>query len=226
MSNSRPNGSTPPDSSGASSSEPPRKPCGSLDDQIRLAGDRHEAGFGASVSVRLRKRDQRRSAEQKGLEHALVHHCDAARLHALVVVEVVAHQLDAAARLQRRVEGHTQEVGEYRLVDTAAERLPVVGVALAVTLDAVAEDLVEEDAGARPKESPGLNRDRRSARFAARRAAPSSARVGDSSLHRQAVERAREVAGIKRESMPATAFVVAWMKCGCMSPVASGRLRC
>ena len=41
-----------------------------------------------------------RAIEEERFQHAFVHHCDALSLHALIVVEVVPHQLDVAYLLQ------------------------------------------------------------------------------------------------------------------------------
>ena len=98
------------------------------------------------------KRLERRAIEEERPQDALVDHRDTPRLDAFVVVEVVAHQLDVAELLQRRIEDDAQKRRQDRLADLLAERLCVVDVPLAVGLDAVAEDLVEEDAGRAARE--------------------------------------------------------------------------
>jgi hypothetical protein len=98
------------------------------------------------MPVRFRKVLQWRAIEEKRLQHTLVDDRHALRFHTLVVVEVVPHQLDVADFLYRRIELYAQEIGQDRLADAACERLPVVGIALAVAFDAMAENLVEKHA--------------------------------------------------------------------------------
>ena len=69
------------------------------------------------MAVRARERAQRRTSEQECLQQPLLDDRDAARLHALVVVFVVPHQLGVAAGLQRRIEDDAEERRQDRLVD-------------------------------------------------------------------------------------------------------------
>ena len=93
---------------------------------------------------------QRRAIEQERLQHAVVDDDDALAPHALVVVDVVPHQLDVAHLLQGRVERDAEKGRQDRLPDAARKRLPVVGVALPVAFHAVAEDFMKEDPGSAP----------------------------------------------------------------------------
>ena len=70
--------------------------------------------------------------------------------HALVVEAVEAVEVDAAQPRQRRIVVHRDERRHDRLADLLGERLPFLLVLLAVPLDAVAEDLVEEHARGAP----------------------------------------------------------------------------
>ena len=70
-----------------------------------------------------------------------------ARLDAFVVVIVPAVEIDAADLAAGGVEDHAEEIGQHLGADALGERLAFAFVLLAVAFDAVAEDLVEEDAG-------------------------------------------------------------------------------
>ena len=104
------------------------------------------------MSVRLRKALDGRARHQERPEHALVHGRDGARLHAFVVVVVPAVEIDAYGLAARGVEDHAEEAGQHIRADALGERLAFAFVLLAVAFDAVAEDLVEEDAGGAPGE--------------------------------------------------------------------------
>ena len=61
----------------------------------------------------------------------------------------------------RRVEDHRKKRRQHRLADALGEGLAFGFVLLAVAFDAMAENLVKENARARPEESPVPQKDRR-----------------------------------------------------------------
>ena len=134
-----------------------------LDDEVRLAGDGPQPRLAAPVPVRPREARQRRPVQEELAEHAALHHRHAARAHALVVVLVEAGKLGVAELRARRVRHDIQERRQDRLAHHLRERLRIVGGLLPRSLDSVAEDLVEEDAGraAREDRRPGVRVDHR-----------------------------------------------------------------
>ena len=172
-----------------------------IDDQVRLARYRRKSGHGAAVPVRLDDAGDRRPAHEERLQHAAIHRHDAPRFHAFVIVGIVADQLRGAVPVDRRIEGDAQELRQHLLVQPLGEGLRVVDLLGPVPLDAMAEDLVEEDASgaARQDRRAGIRIDhrRRSQRL---EEADHLADVRDElRLGRQAFRRPGEVGTIERQ---------------------------
>jgi hypothetical protein len=172
------------------------------------------------VAVRSGEVSQRRTVEQERLQHAAVDDRDALGLHALVVVEIVPHQLDVADLLHGRIERDAQKRGQHRLSNPARKRLAIIRVALAVALDTVAENLMKENT----RGAPGQDRRAREGLDDGRPAETREqidhgARLGDElALVRQSIRRGREVAGIERELHAVFALVTPWMKMRELNP--------
>ena len=108
----------------------------------------------------------------------MIDHGDAARPHPFVVEAVVSGQLGVAEPLQCRIEINRESRRQHCLRDPAGEGLPFIFVLLAVALEPVAEDLVEEHrAGA-------AGEDRRTGVRVQRGGAPQRLQVADHPLHR------------------------------------------
>ena len=114
---------------------------------------RREACLRAAVAVGLRNAFDGRARHEKRLQHAVVHHVDAARLHALIVVEVVAGQRRSCHAPDRGIEGDRKIFGQHFLADHFLEGLCLVGQLLPMALDTMAEDLVEEHAAGAPRKN-------------------------------------------------------------------------
>ena len=104
------------------------------------------------MPVRLFEALDGRARHQERLQNALVHRRDGTPLDAFIVVVVPAVQIDAADLAARGVEDHAEEIGQHLGADALGEGLAFAFVLLAVAFDAMAEDLVEEDAGGAPGE--------------------------------------------------------------------------
>ncbi len=98
------------------------------------------------MAVGLREPLDRRARHQERLEDTVLDQGHVGGRDAFVVVVVVAAKIDVAESGHCRVVAHGEKRGQDRLADLLGEGLTLLDVLLAVALDAVAEDLVEEDA--------------------------------------------------------------------------------
>ena len=121
-------------------------------DEIRLPGNSPKSRLASAVAVRVIKAGNRRPRHQEAFEYPIFHHIDAARLHTLIVVEVIAGQFSTAKPPKCRIEINRKGIGKNLFADFLLERLRFVFVFLPMPLDPVAKDLVKEDsAGAAGK---------------------------------------------------------------------------
>src|SRR5213082_3324232 len=125
-----------------------------FDDEVRLTGDRRETDLRSPMAVRAREPLDRRSGHEERLEDPALDYGHAAGLHPFVVVPVEAGQVRVSQTPQGRVKRDGEAVGEYLFVDLLREGLPFGLTFLAMTLDAMAEHLLEEH-GARPSRENG-----------------------------------------------------------------------
>ena len=173
------------------------------------------------MAVRFRKVLQRRSIEEKRFQHALVDNRDALRLHSLIVMHVVPHQLDFSTVLMVGSNATLRKSGSTgwptRLVVSARRRHYAV--------DCLRRDARRFRERRRrphaPKESRVRKMDRRPARCGAGRAARSSRAHRPEAAPRPAVRRATwRSSSYRAEAPPSSAFVTPWMKIRApMSPV-------
>ena len=185
-----------------------------LHHEVALA--RHDGAplLPAPVAVRFVKPARRRTAEQEAPQHALVDQRGALGGHRLVVEAVKAVEVDAADARQRRIVVDRHEARHDRLADLLGEGLPLLLVLLAVPLDAVAEDLVEEDAGGapledrRPDEGSASGARRSALRSAIIASAPFSISASPASASNEAASKLSK----RSSSMPSSARVSACMK--------------
>ncbi len=84
---------------------------------------------------------------EEGLEHAVLNEVDALGFLAFVVVLVAAAEPGVAEFADRGIVGDGKKIGQNRLADVLGEGLALFVAALALALEAMAEDFVEEDGG-------------------------------------------------------------------------------
>src|SRR5690349_2940969 len=79
------------------------------------------------------------------LENTVLNRLDGLAAYAFIIIFVIAVEVGSGGAFQSRIEGDGQEVGEDFFADTFRKSLAFGFVFLAVSFDAMAEDLVEEN---------------------------------------------------------------------------------
>ena len=123
---------------------------GGLHDEVGLPADSIVFQVSASVAVALGETVDGLAAHEEGAQHTVHDIVDAAGLHALVVVAVAAVHVHAGIVAQRRIAIDVESGGQHLLADHVLEGL--AAFLEAVALQTMTEDLMEEDAGSRPRE--------------------------------------------------------------------------
>ncbi len=101
----------------------------------------------APVPVGMIHALNRRTRHQERFQNSVLHHRHGPGLDAFIVVRVVTVQIDAAKRFARRIEYHGQETRQNRRAHRLGESLSLAFVLLAMSFDAMAENLMEEYRG-------------------------------------------------------------------------------
>src|SRR2546429_1002734 len=86
-------------------------------DEIRLPGNSPKSRLASAVAVRVIKAGNRRPRHQEAFEYPIFHHIDAARLHTLIVVEVIAGQFSTAKPPKCRIEINRKGIGKNLFAD-------------------------------------------------------------------------------------------------------------
>ena len=102
------------------------------------------------MAVALREAVERHTAHQELLERTVDHIVDAARLHALAVIEVVAVHIGPGIVTQGRVAIHLERCGQHLLAHHILKSLTTF--LQPMSLQAVPEDLMKEDAAGRSRQ--------------------------------------------------------------------------
>ena len=130
---------------------------GRLHNQVRLPRNWFQPRLPAAVPIGMIDAFNGRPGHQERLQNAVLHHRHRPGLHALVIVGVVAVEIHAIQRFAGGIEHDRKKTGQNRRSNRFGEGLAFGFVLLAMPLDAVTENLVEENRGGASGKNRGTN---------------------------------------------------------------------
>src|SRR5947208_9366225 len=107
------------------------------------------------MTVRVRESLDGHARHEECLQRATLDHGDATGPDAFVIEPIVSREVGIPEALQRRIEVHRKPGWQHGISDVAREGLSFVFVLLPVSLETMAEDLVEEHRARAPRQDRG-----------------------------------------------------------------------